>query len=142
MDAEAVIPQYFTLIYGVLSTKTRQFCYALAGHRPPVYKPPRGPAFEFGEYGFPIGLFSNATYEEQLIKAEPGSRLYFYSDGLTEVVNPHDEAFGRDRLKQADDESRDRPLQDAISYLLERIQAFSGDAKREDDVSLLAVEIE
>ena len=110
MDAEAVIPQYFTLIYGVLSTKTRQFCYALAGHPPPVYKPPRGPAFEFGEYGFPIGLFSNATYEEQLIKAEPGSRLYFHSDGLTEVVNPHDEAFGRDRLKQAVDESRDRPL--------------------------------
>ena len=142
MDAEAVIPQYFTLIYGVLSTKTRQFCYALAGHPPPVYKPPRGPAFEIGEYGFPIGLFSNATYEEQLIEAEPGSRLYFYSDGLTEVVNAHDEAFGRDRLKQAVDESRDRPLQDAISYLLERIQAFSGDAKREDDVSLMAVEIE
>ena len=142
MDAEAVIPQYFTLIYGVLSTKTREFCYVLGGHPPPIYKPPRRPAFEIGDCGFPIGLFSNATYEEQRIKAEPGSRLYFYTDGLTEVVNLHDEDFGRDRLRQAVDEIRDRPLQDATSYLLERVQAWRGDAKREDDVSLLAIEIQ
>ena len=95
-----------------------------------------------GQYGFPIGLFSNATYEEQLINAQPGARLYFYSDGLTDVVNLHDEAFGRDRLKEAVDESHDRPLQDALSHLLERVQAWRGDAKREDDVSLLAVEIQ
>ena len=142
MDADAVIPQYFTLIYGVLSTKTRQFSYALAGHIPPLYKPPRGPAREIGEYGFPIGLFSNASYEDQLMKAEAGARLYFYSDGLTDVVNLHDEAFGRDRVRQAVDESRDRPLEDALSYLLERVQAWSGHSKREDDVSLLAVEIQ
>lgn len=142
MDAGAVIPQYFTLVYGVLSTKTRQFRYALAGHPPPVYQPPQGPAFDIGEYGFPIGLFSNATYEEQLIHAEPGARLYFYSDGLTDVVNLHDEAFGRDRLKEAVDESHDRPLQDALSHLLERVHAWRGDAKREDDISLLAVEIQ
>ena len=141
MDADAVIPQYFTLIYGVLSTKTRQFCYALAGHPPPVYKPPRGPACEIGEYGFPIGLFSNASYEDQLIKAESGARLYFYSDGLTDVVNLHDEAFGRDRLRQAVDESRDRSLEDTLAYLLERGQAWSGNSQ-EDDVSLLAVEIQ
>ena len=52
MDADAVIPQYFTLIYGVLSTETRQFRYALAGHPPPVYKPPQGQAFEIGESGY------------------------------------------------------------------------------------------
>ena len=137
-----MLTQYFTLIYGVLSTKTRQFRYALAGHPPPVYGPPQGQAFEIGEYGFPIGLLSNATYEEQLIQAEPGARLYFYSDGLTEVVNLHDEAFGRDRLREAVDESRDRPLQDTLSYLLERVQAWSGNNRREDDVSLLAVEIQ
>ena len=142
MDADAVIPQYFTLIYGVLNTTTRQFRYALAGHPPPVYKPPEGQASEIGEYGLPIGLFSNTTYEDQLIKAVPGARLYFYSDGLTDVVNLHDEAFGRDRLREAVDESHDRPLQETLSYLLERVQAWSGDTRREDDVSLLAVEIQ
>ena len=142
MDAGAVIPQYFTLIYGVFSTKTRQFRYALAGPPPPVYKPPLGPAVEIGKYGFPIGLFSDASYEEQLINAEPGARLYFYSDGLTDVVNLHNEAFGRDRLTQAVDESRDRPLEDTLSYLLERVQAWGGNTRRDDDVSLLAVEIQ
>ena len=142
MDADAVIPQYLTLVYGVFSTETRQFRYALAGHPPPVYKPPQGQAFEIGEYGFPIGLFSSATYHEQLIQTEPGARLYFYSDGLTDVVNLHDEAFGRDRLREAVDESHNRPLQETLSYLLERVQAWSGNTKREDDVSLLAVEIQ
>ena len=142
MDADAVIPQYFTLIYGVLNTKTRGFRYALAGHPPPVYGPPQGRACEVGEYNFPIGLFRNATYEEQLIRAEPGARLYFYSDGLTDVVNLHNEAFGRNRLREAVDESRDRPLQETLSYLLERVQAWSGNTRRDDDVSLLAIEIQ
>ena len=142
MDADAVVPQYFTLIYGVLNTKTRQFRYALAGHPPPIYEPPQGQACEIGRYGFPVGLFSNASYEDQLVKAEPGARLYFYSDGLTDVVNLHNEAFGRDRLRQAVDEGRDRPLEDALSYLLERVQAWSSNSRREDDVSLLAVEIQ
>ena len=142
MDADAVIPQYFTLIYGVLSTTTRQFRYALAGHPPPVYKPPQGRAVEIGDYGFPIGLVSSATFQEQRMTAEPGARLFFYSDGLTDVVNLYDEAFGRDRVREAIDESHDRPLQETLSYLLERVQAWSGDTRREDDVSLLAVEIQ
>ena len=74
--------------------------------------------------------------------AEPGARLYFYSDGLTDVVNLRDEAFGRDRVREAVDESHDRPLQDTLSYLLERVHAWSGKTRREDDVSLLAVEIQ
>ena len=142
MDAGAVIPQYLTLIYGVLNTKTRQFRYALAGHPPPIYEPAEGKAFEIGQYGFPIGFFSDASYEEQIITAEPGSRLYFYSDGVTEIVNSDDESFGRDRLREAIDDSRGRSLHDALSYLLERVQAWSGDARREDDISLLAVEIQ
>ena len=142
MDADAVIPQYFTLIYGVLNTTTRQFRYALAGHPPPVYRPPQKQAFEIGDYGFPIGLVSGATYHEQRMTAEPGARLYFYSDGLTDVINRHDEAFGRERVREAVDESHDRPLQETLSYLLERVHAWSGETRREDDVSLLAVEIQ
>ena len=102
----------------------------------------KGSAVEIGEFGFPIGLFSDASYEEQIIEAEPGSRLYLYSDGLTEMVNLQDETFGRARLREAIDNSRGRPLQETLSYLLEHVHAWSGGTRREDDVSLLAVEIQ
>ena len=142
MDPYAVIPQYFTLIYGILSTESGQFRYAVAGHPPPVYIPPNGKAIEIGRHGVPIGFFSDTSYEDQLITAQPGARLYFYSDGLTEAVNLHDEPFGRDRVRQAASESRDRPLHDALSYLLGRVQVWIGENKLEDDVSVLAVEVQ
>ena len=141
MDPHAGIPQYFTLIYGVLNTESGHFRYAVAGHPPPVYVPSEGRAMEIGEYGFPIGFFGDVRYEEQFITAEAGTRLYLYSDGLSDAVNLHGEPFGRDRIKQTAEKSRDRPLHNAVSHLFDRVEVWSGGNKLEDDASVLAVEV-
>ena len=91
-------PQYFTLIYGVLDLTTQEFRFSSAGHCAPVYLPPGGKAYEVAEYGFPIGLFEEAQYEEHLIEMKPSGRLYLYSDGLTDAVNSQGETFGKDLL--------------------------------------------
>ena len=138
---DPVISQYFTLLYGVLNLETREFRYASAGHCAPIYLPPGRKPLEIEEYGFPIGLFNEARYEEQVIKTDPGGRLYLYSDGLTEAANLPGEAFSKDRLLRAIEESHSRPLQESLCYLLERVQEWTSDTRLEDDVSLLAVEI-
>ena len=37
--------------------------------------------------GAPIGLFPRLTYEEQVLKMEPGDRLYLLTDGVIEAEN-------------------------------------------------------
>ena len=75
------------------------------------------------------------------MKTEPCSRLYLYSDGLTEAVNLQGEGFGEDRLLRTIEESRSRPLQESLCYILDRVQEWSSSTRLEDDVSLLALEL-
>ena len=133
--------QYFTLLYGVLDLKTKEFRSVSAGHCAPIYLPPGREPFAIEEYGFPIGLFKEARYEEQVMKTDPCGRLYLHSDGLTEALNRQGEDFGEDRLLRAIEESRSRPLQESLSHILGRVQEWSSDTRLEDDVSLLALEM-
>ena len=75
------------------------------------------------------------------MKTESGSWLYLYSDGLTEAVNLQGEDFGKARLLSTIEESRSRPLQESLSYILDHVQDWSSDTRREDDLSLLAPEM-
>ncbi len=133
--------QYFTLLYGILDLKTREFRFAPAGHCAPIYLPPGRKPFAIEEYGFPIGLFKEASYEEQGMITDLCGRLYLHSDGLTEAANRQGEAFGEDRLLRAIEESRSRPIEESLSHILERVQEWSSDTRLEDDLSLLALEM-
>jgi sigma-B regulation protein RsbU (phosphoserine phosphatase) len=87
---------------------------------------------------FPIGLGDG--YEEHTLALEPGDRLYLYSDGVTEAMNPDDEQFGGDPLLQTLERDRPQPLRESISLLLDDLHRWCGAARFRDDISVLAVE--
>ena len=55
------------------------------------------PAHEFNAAGTPLGLLPGMRYSSEKRRFTPGSRLLFYTDGLTEVFKG-DEEFGPERL--------------------------------------------
>ena len=59
--------------------------------------------------GFPIGLAEDA-YEERSVRLAAGDRLYLYSDGVPEAMNPAGERFGDARLLEAIGRGRAEPL--------------------------------
>ena len=90
--------------------------------------------------GFPIGFFEGVHYEEHSVAMKPGDRLYLYSDGVTEALNRKGQEFGKERLIHALDQSRSGPLKESVASLLETIEECC-DARLEDDISVLAIEI-
>ena len=135
------LAQYFTLIYGILDGRTGGVRLVTAGHCAPVYAPPGGEPREMTGNNFPIGFFPDVCYTTQNFTLEPGSRLYIYSDGLTEAANGDGEQFGRDRLLQAIHECRDESLRNSLTSLLGSMRGWSRNASLADDVSLLAFEV-
>ena len=135
------VPQYFTLVYGILDGRTGEVSLVIAGHCAPVYLSAGDKPREIPGKNFPIGLFPDACYEAHTLKLEPGSRLYIYSDGLTEAADGDGEQFGRLRLMQAMEEARDEPLRGSLTSLLSTMRGWSHNASLADDVSLLAFEV-
>ena len=132
--------QFATLLYGVVDTATGTFRYASAGHPGPLYLPADGPPVILDNPGFPIGL-AEEPYTERSLHLAPGDRLYLYSDGLPDAMDPKGKQFGNDRLAAAIDRERSAPLREGVAALMEELTRWYGGAKPQDDVSILALEI-
>jgi len=88
--------KYVTMIYGVLDPIHRTLTFANAGHPWPLLVEGADARSLPTREGIPLGL-SPGKYSEETVKLAPGSRLLFYSDGITEASNGREE-YGTDRL--------------------------------------------
>jgi len=88
--------KYVTMIYGVLDPARRSFTFANAGHPWPLLIAKSGARAIPTQAGLPLGLTAG-KYSEETVTLTPGSRLLFYSDGITEASNGAEE-YGTERL--------------------------------------------
>jgi sigma-B regulation protein RsbU (phosphoserine phosphatase) len=137
---DAATGQFATLIYGVLDVSTGDFRHVSAGHPGPIHLPATGPPVPLESPGFPIGLAGEA-YGERCVRLAAGDRLYLYSDGLPDAMNPEGQRFGDARLLEAVCRGRAVPLQDGMATLLSEITRWQRGEKPHDDISILAVEV-
>ena len=94
---------FISLIFGVLDAAEQTFTFARAGHDPMLFCSSNldSPAF-YKPSGMAIGLTPSQTFEDaiqnEVIHLTPKDLLVFYTDGVTEAVNPRHEQFGAERL--------------------------------------------
>jgi sigma-B regulation protein RsbU (phosphoserine phosphatase) len=91
--------KFVTLVYAVLDPATRSVTFANAGHLHPLFIDAGGVHFLDTECGMPLGI-GTGSYSETHVTLSEGSRLVFYSDGITEAVNADDEEYGLKRLAE------------------------------------------
>ena len=139
---DAVTEQFFTLLYGVLNLRTREWRYVSAGHPPPILlaRNDAAPRVLDPASGLPIGL-GEEGYQEQVVALQPGDRLYLYSDGIPEALNGEGKPFHMPRLLEVLAQGRARPLEDSVAALWRAIESWRGGAELADDASLVALEI-
>src|SRR3954463_697498 len=132
--------QFATMVYGILDVPTGEFRYVSAGHPGPVHLPSGADPVILESSGFPIGLADDA-YEERSVRLGAGDRLYLYSDGVPEAMDPAGRQFGDARLLEAVGRVRSEPLREGVATLLREIARWLGSEKPRDDISILAVEV-
>jgi sigma-B regulation protein RsbU (phosphoserine phosphatase) len=138
--------QYFTIAYAILDPDRGSFTYVSGGH-PPVIHLRRGkePTLH-SSTGPPIALLppelGPSEYEESVIEVNVGDRLYLVSDGIPEAHIPGDEEYGDERVAQLLLGCLDQDLDTSITRLLDEVWKWTGGTGPNDDVSILAVEIE
>ena len=91
--------RFVTLLYGVLDPKRRSLTFSSAGHLPPLLVRNGEAQFLYSERGTPLGLVA-AEFSESTVELPQGSRLVFYSDGITEASGPEKEEYGPRRLQE------------------------------------------
>jgi phosphoserine phosphatase RsbU/P len=134
------IPQYFTMLYGILDLRDGRCRYVSAGHPGPIRVPKSGlPARLPGE-GYPVGLLPGADYQDCHIQLQPGDRLFLYTDGVTDAMNGEELEFGAGKLESVLAESRGLPLPESLDAVLAALRCWCENAPFHDDITLLGVE--
>lgn len=68
-----------------------------------------------------------------------GSAFYLFTDGVTDQVGSEvRQLFGRKRLQQVLTDVADRPLNEQMDVLFQRLAQWRGDERRRDDMTFLA----
>jgi phosphoserine phosphatase RsbU/P len=89
--------RFLTLIYAVVDPATQKITFASAGHPSPLLVDSNGARFLEADAGMPLGIMES-EYSEHEIDMNSGSRIFLYSDGVTEAANASLEDYGTDRI--------------------------------------------
>lgn len=127
--------RFFTIWYGVFDRDSRRLSYAAAGHPPAILMDPAGVSARLGQPGLLIGVDIDATYDVCVHDVPLGSRLYLYSDGVTEATRGDGQLVGIEGLERllgqtATGRSR-------VDQVHERITSEAAGKALEDDFSLV-----
>jgi sigma-B regulation protein RsbU (phosphoserine phosphatase) len=125
--------KFVTMVYAVLDPTTRTVVFANAGHLRPLLIDDNGEHFLDVERGLPLGL-GCGDYSETMFRLAQGSKLIFYSDGITEAVDANEEEYGLCRLV----EHAIRPGTSAVS-IIDEVRAFANGTGVRDDASVVFV---
>jgi phosphoserine phosphatase RsbU/P len=117
----------------VLNPSTRELTFSSAGHLRPLLVDENGARFLDSERGMPLGL-GTGEFSESRVQLSPGSRLVFYSDGITEATDGSDEEYGANRM-------RDHVLQPGAcaESILADVRTFANGEGLHDDATVIFV---
>jgi len=134
---------YATFFYAQIDERLRQLRYVNAGHNPPcllrcsadqsIEELPAG--------GTVIGLFPQSNYEEGVLDLQPGDVLIAFTDGVTEALNPKEEEFGDERLKNLLRRSAHLPVDEMASAITNELKNWIDDAAQYDDLTFILVKV-
>jgi sigma-B regulation protein RsbU (phosphoserine phosphatase) len=134
---------FVTALYGEIELDSLEFRYARAGHPLPLAMDAGRNPIELAQgTGQPLGLFDELILDEGRLRLDPGGSLLLYTDGVTEAEDEAGEQFGPERLTAALRAAGQGDPERTCEQLWSSLKAYQGSVPQDDDVTLVAVEVD
>jgi serine phosphatase RsbU (regulator of sigma subunit) len=131
---------YFTLVSIELDIRKNRGRLVQAGHPHPILIRKDGSITRLGNGGLPIGVMPDAEYEEVGFAFETGDKLVVFSDGIYENINDDNEIYTEERFIRFLGDHTACSTEELVNKAQDALEAWSGDQKISDDVSLVVAE--
>jgi sigma-B regulation protein RsbU (phosphoserine phosphatase) len=140
MCRDTKVSEFASLVYTVISPDGREIRYCNAGHPPPLLL--RSDRFtELSTGGLVIGVEPSECYQAGRLKLRAGDIVTFVTDGVTEAMNFHDEAYGTDRLRKSIHRHRRLTAQQLADQILWDVRRFVGLVNQSDDITVVVAKV-
>lgn len=132
---------FVTAILGIIDTGSSSLTYSIAGHMPPILKHNQDVFTLPKQKSVPLGVSSDAEYEDMTYQLESMDTLILYTDGIVESVDNNGEFFGEDSVIAC---IKDFPKSNAKTVaegILKASIEFSGGCEQFDDMTIMVINI-
>jgi serine phosphatase RsbU (regulator of sigma subunit) len=138
---------FITMTYAIVDTEARTMRFARAGHNPLLHlEAATGRTRVLTPQGLGLGIDAGDRFDDILEEAEvplvPGDLFLFFTDGLSEAMNPSSELFGEQRLRdllEATPALDSEPMKERI---LAAVRAFAEGTAQHDDMTMVVLRVE
>jgi len=130
--------QFITLFYAALDTLSRRLTYCNAGHAPPLIFRDGSHCF-LVEGGLVLGVDQEFAYDERQFTLLAGDVLVFYTDGLTETMDPEGNTFDTHRVVDAASPHLGASAEAILDGIWHAVCDFARGAPARDDFTIIVL---
>ncbi len=133
------LSRFVSTVFGTLEPGTGTFSYVNCGHNAPLLLHARGGCDVLTAHRPALGMFGGAAVAPATAMLDPGDTLLLYTDGVIEIADAADTAFGEERLEGVLRDAASKPAEAIVAAVVDATHAFSGRERYDDDFTLLVV---
>ena len=131
---------FVTLICAVFELASGRVHVANAGHPSPVLVSAGGAAATpFPSTGLIAGLFPVAKYTSHTAAFAPGDTLVFYSDGVSEAMDPAENELGEEKLVEGLLARPRGSVKEVVDDVFADVRRHAAGAPQSDDITVVAI---
>lgn len=131
---------FVTLIVGILDLETGNLKICNAGHNPPILiKPNKEVAYMTIKSHLFVGIMEDHQYEDESFMLEKNSKLFLYTDGVTEAENTGKELYGEEQLLMTLTENASLDVRNTVATVIHSVVEHVQSADASDDLTILII---
>jgi PAS domain S-box-containing protein len=136
---------FITAVYGLFTRNGNSVTglkLVSAGHPPPILHRQKGDIIEYLDVrGKVLGVHAHPEYLHIDVPLGRGDRVFFYTDGLPEMMNPGGELLGFDRLLDVIRRSRQNDLTVTLDEIMADVNRYRDTSPLTDDTVIIGIEV-
>ncbi len=135
--------KFITFFWGKLSPDKKRFKYVNAGHNPPMlFREGETEPELLEEGGVILGAMPTLMpYAHSEIEFRKGDLLVFFTDGVTEAMNPEQtEEYEEERLIECINKNREKNSSGIMQSIIDDINDFSNNIQY-DDITMIVLKV-
>jgi serine phosphatase RsbU (regulator of sigma subunit)/CHASE2 domain-containing sensor protein len=136
---------FVALLYAVLDAEDGSVGLCSAGQTQPLLMSAKTAEVTLVETlgdTFPLGILDDVNYEETQLQMEPGDKVVYYTDGIVEAMNKHEDMYGFERLQEVVKSSPAETAEALMNDIIRSVSDFTGAAPQHDDLTIIVVSAE
>lgn len=137
---------FVTVFMGMLDLKTGHFIYVNAGHTPPFIRHQNDKKTSFEhlpvEKNCVLGIRENADFIQQELYLKQNDELFFYTDGVTDTLNPKKQLYSAERLQNIlNSIEPSASCRSVLKIVKSSLDDFAENTPQADDITMLIIKL-